>query len=321
MRGTDGANTVVPDAAGVAPTVTEITSDIDANSALLAAIASYIDTEIAAIIATIGVAGAGLTDLGGMSTAMKAEVEAEANDALVAFWTSPATLVALFWNEVLSKASYNVGQSGAKMLRELFVLVAAEGAVNGVATTTSVPTNITGYDDNFFVDQVMAGYNGAAQSGQGRVITGYTGSTGVFTFDEGFTTALQNGDDVVIFTPHAHSISSIQSGLALEATAQAIQAKTDNLPSGIPKNTALAAFPLFMVDSADKVTGKTGESVTAQRSIDGAAFGACANAATETGNGVYKIDLEASDLNGDTIVFRFTSAGALARIISVVTQS
>jgi hypothetical protein len=34
--------------------------------------------------AEIGVAGAGLTDLGGMSTGMKAEVESEANDALVA---------------------------------------------------------------------------------------------------------------------------------------------------------------------------------------------------------------------------------------------
>jgi hypothetical protein len=34
--------------------------------------------------AVIGAAGAGLTDLGGMSTGMKSEVESEANDALVA---------------------------------------------------------------------------------------------------------------------------------------------------------------------------------------------------------------------------------------------
>lgn len=46
-----------------------------------------IATDVAAVLvdtAVIGVAGAGLTDLGGMSTGMKAEVEAEANDALVA---------------------------------------------------------------------------------------------------------------------------------------------------------------------------------------------------------------------------------------------
>lgn len=56
MRGTDGANTTVPDNASIA--------------------AILVDT------AEIGAAGAGLTDLGGMSTAMKGEVNAEADTAL-----------------------------------------------------------------------------------------------------------------------------------------------------------------------------------------------------------------------------------------------
>jgi len=43
-----------------------------------------IDTVVDTINSNIGTAGANLTDLGGMSTAMKAEVEVEANDALVA---------------------------------------------------------------------------------------------------------------------------------------------------------------------------------------------------------------------------------------------
>jgi len=38
MRGTDGANTVVPDAAGTAPTAVEIRAEIDSNSTQLAAI-------------------------------------------------------------------------------------------------------------------------------------------------------------------------------------------------------------------------------------------------------------------------------------------
>jgi len=47
--------------------------------------ATYLMTvEIVADTSEIGVAGAGLTDLGGMSTGMKAEVQSEANDALVA---------------------------------------------------------------------------------------------------------------------------------------------------------------------------------------------------------------------------------------------
>src|SRR3989337_1245053 len=62
---------VITNAAGV-----DIAADIIAVKADTAAI--LVDT------AVIGAAGAGLTDLGGMSTTMKAQVETEANDALVA---------------------------------------------------------------------------------------------------------------------------------------------------------------------------------------------------------------------------------------------
>lgn len=72
MRGTDGANTTVPDAAGVAPTAIENRQEMDNNS-----------VDLNALITAIGTAGAGLTDLGGMSTAMKAEVNAEMLDVLV----------------------------------------------------------------------------------------------------------------------------------------------------------------------------------------------------------------------------------------------
>ena len=54
-------------------------------------------------------------------------------------------------------------------------------------------------------------------------------------------------------------------------------------------------------------TGLTG--ITCQRSIDGAAFAACANSAAEVSSGWYKVDLATSDLNGDEIVLHFTKAG------------
>jgi len=44
MRGTDSANTVVPDAAGVAPTAIEIRQEIDSNSTQLSAIAADVNT-------------------------------------------------------------------------------------------------------------------------------------------------------------------------------------------------------------------------------------------------------------------------------------
>jgi len=106
-------------------------------------------------------------------------------------------------------------------------------------------------------------------------------------------------------------------GTTIPATITALQA---DLPNKITKNTALAGFPFKMVDATDGYTAETGVSVTATRSIDGAAFAACANAAAEVASGWYKIDLAAADLNGDTIVLRFTGTGCRATEIVIATQ-
>ena len=76
-------------------------------------------------------------------------------------------------------------------------------------------------------------------------------------------------------------------------------------------------FPMF--DDTTKAP-KTGLTVTATRSIDGAAFASCANAVSEIGNGVYKIDLAAADLNGDKIMFRFTGTDADDQLVEIFTQ-
>jgi hypothetical protein len=75
-----------------------------------------------------------------------------------------------------------------------------------------------------------------------------------------------------------------------------------------------------MIDSADHLSAKTGLTVTATRSIDGASFAACANSVSEVANGIYKINLANTDLNGDTIVLRFTASGADDRLITIVTE-
>jgi len=101
----------------------------------------------------------------------------------------------------------------------------------------------------------------------------------------------------------------------------AIKAKTDLLPDGIKKNTALSNFAFLMVDSTDHISAKTGLTITATRSIDGAAFAACANSASEISNGIYKINLANTDLNGDMIVLRFTGSGADDRLITIITET
>jgi hypothetical protein len=106
----------------------------------------------------------------------------------------------------------------------------------------------------------------------------------------------------------------------LDTEIAAIKAKTDLLPEGIKKNQALNNFVFLMVDANDHVTGKTGLSITATRSLDGGSFAACANAATEIASGLYKINLAASDLNADVVALRFTGTGADATIVKVKTS-
>lgn len=68
---------------------------------------------------------------------------------------------------------------------------------------------------------------------------------------------------------------------------------------------------VFMTDSADHVTGKTGLTLTITASKDGAAFAGIAPAVTERGSGWYSVALAVGDTDtlGD-LALHITSAGA-----------
>jgi hypothetical protein len=93
-----------------------------------------------------------------------------------------------------------------------------------------------------------------------------------------------------------------------------------HLPPRIKKNVLYNNFSINMVSSTDGKTPVTGATVTAKRSIDGGALAACANAVSEIGSGLYAINLAASDLNGDSVVFSFSAVGALNQNIFVAPQ-
>lgn len=170
--------------------------------------------------------------------------------------------VADIFNEVLSKASYNVGQSLAKIVRELGSWNSAEGVVTGTPTTTVIATNITGYDTDFFRDQGFWAYNGATQAGQSRIVSAYN-TDGTFTFDEPFTTALISGDDVVIATPHIHSITEISEAVRSEMDDNSTQLNT-TLPALIGAlNDPTAAAVAAAVASYDMGNGRTIEEALA----------------------------------------------------------
>lgn len=118
----------------------------------------------------------------------------------------------------------------------------------------------------------------------------------------------QSPADLVLITP-ANKLYTDASGYVLEVNVD-----------GVKKNTALNNFEFLMVDATDGYTEETGLTVTAQRSIDGGAFGACANAVVEVSNGIYKINLAAADLNGNVITLRFSATGARTRLITIKTN-
>jgi len=101
-----------------------------------------------------------------------------------------------------------------------------------------------------------------------------------------------------------------RSGGILATLKSVISAGRVLVAAGIRKNTALPDFEFEMIDALDHVSPKTGLTVTAERSIDGGAYAACANSPSEVSDGTYTIDLDASDLNGELITFKFTATGA-----------
>jgi len=99
----------------------------------------------------------------------------------------------------------------------------------------------------------------------------------------------------------------------------AIKAKTDNLPSGIAKNATLSNLMFTIVLASDGKTPAIGETITAQISKDGGAFGNCSNAVSEVGSGWYKINLTQSEMNADIVALKFTGTGCLQRNMEIAT--
>jgi hypothetical protein len=87
----------------------------------------------------------------------------------------------------------------------------------------------------------------------------------------------------------------------------------------VKRGVALAdfTFPMYASTNQHPLSGLT---VTATRSIDGGAFGACANAVSEIGNGWYKINLAGTDLDGLVVALNFSATLADDTQITLITQ-
>lgn len=151
-------------------------------------------------------------------------------------------------------------------------------------------------------------------------------TTGSFTFDratDSLEAVRDRGDAAWItavgFSTLTQADIRTATGLAsanLDTQLSGIQA---DLPVKLVANTAYSGFPFVMVDSSDAPL--TGLTVTAQRSLDGGAFVACANSPVEVSSGLYKIDLAAADTNASNFVtLKFSATGAKTRFVVIVVQ-
>jgi hypothetical protein len=85
------------------------------------------------------------------------------------------------------------------------------------------------------------------------------------------------------------------------------------------KGLAISNFGFIMRSSTSKAP-TPGLTVTAQRSLDGAAFGACDNSPSGIGSGAYSINLSTADTNANVAMYMFTATGADPTFVEMLFQ-
>lgn len=192
-------------------------------------------------------------------------------------------------------------QSSVFLGENLTFSICTHDADTGALTDTSAAPAYRVYEDET-----------AAAILTGTMATLDTGNTtGFYTEQIACTTA--NGFEVgKSYTIYIEAVvDGVTGGIAYSFTV---------VGAGLKKNTALAKFAFVMRDSTNHAPAAS-KTVTAIRSIDGAAFAAgTLSAVSEVGSGLYTVDFAAADLNGAVIVLKCTATGCDDTILTIVTN-
>lgn len=290
------------------PTVTTLTGHTAQTGDNYARLGAPAGASIAADIAVIeaqtddiGAAGAGLTAIP-WNSAWDAEVQSECADALNAIDLDHLIQISAGAEEP-TDGSY-LDQIMHKDASQTFD--ATTDSLEAIRDTAPLGTAMRGTDNAALAATALSNATWTdARAGYLDNINGHTAQTG----DNYARLGAPAGASI------AADIAENQSDL------NAIKAKTDNQPAGIPKNVALSNFEFLMVDSTDHITPKTGLTVSGEISKDGGAFASLTNSVTEISNGVYKVNITQTEMNADVITLKFTGTGADQRTITIKTST
>lgn len=190
----------------------------------------------------------------------------------------------------------------------------------GTRALTSIGNIVSGVLDEAIAGHLAPGSVGAridaaaaAADPWGATLPGsYTGS------EAGAILAGLGGDSGTI-DQIAAKVSGLTYSQANRVDATVISAPGDVV--GIQRNQPLPDFTFVMLDlSGSPKSGLT--NITAERKLDSGNFDPCANLPTEDpeGDGVYIIDLAASDLDGKVVTMKFQASGCKPRIFTIITE-
>ena len=194
------------------------------------------DVVAGAIPAAAADAAGGLviSDAGGL------DADADVANQLAIFWTTPATLVDLIWDEVLTGATHNVNNSSGKRLRQLasFVLSSDTAQAGGNDTITLAAGESS--TDGIYVGTGITIDTGTG-AGQSRYIIGYDGTTKVATVARPWTTNPASDSTYNIIADN--QIDYVQMGLAAAGGATSITLDANaSATDDIYKNQCVRVF-------------------------------------------------------------------------------
>ena len=207
-------------------------------------------------------------------------------------------------NQILGTALTETAGQIAAAFKQFFNIASPTSTMNVITavTTTTTATNLTNAPTaGDFTATMKTSLNASTPAS----ITGAVGSV-----TSGVTVSTNNDKTGYSLT---QTFPTNFSSLSIDGTGN-VKTQTN-----VKKNAVYNGFTFLMTDSTTH-TPKTGLTVTAQRSIDGAALAACTNTATEISVGLYTINLSAADTNGNNILLRFTATGADDQDILLITN-